>query len=209
MLETLCFIGYVSNMTTGLSTMLTAGEKRDLLGIARDAIGCALHHRSVESRIVSEDALLQPCGAFVTLRSNQQLRGCIGYIESTRPLADTVAEVAVKAAMEDPRFLPLTLTEFEHVDIEISILSPLHRISRIEEIEIGTHGLLLEQGVRRGLLLPQVATEYGWDRLTFLEAVTKKAGLAKSAWRDADAKLFVFRAEIVEEADCLEGGRSA
>jgi len=208
MLETLCFIGYVSCTITGLSTMLTAVEKRELLGIARDAIGYALHHRSVEGRTVREDALLQPCGAFVTLRSNQQLRGCIGYIESHRPLADTVAEVAVKAAMEDPRFLPLTLSEFEHVDIEISILSPLRRIEGIEEIEIGIHGLLIEQGARRGLLLPQVATEYEWDRQMFLEAVARKAGLAKSAWRDADTKLFVFSAEVVEEADCLEGGKT-
>jgi len=103
--------------------------------------------------------------------------------------------------------MPLTPPELDQIDIEISILSPLRCISKIEEIEIGTHGLLIEQGARRGLLLPQVATEYGWDRHAFLEAVARKAGLPAHAWRDPGTRLYVFSAELVDEQECVEGGR--
>ncbi len=187
--------------------MLSDEEKRELLRIAREAISNKLHNEPVSPASANLKALLEPCGAFVTLRIGGQLRGCIGYIESSRPLAQVVAEVAEKAAVEDPRFVPLTVSEFEQTNIEISILSPLRQITSVEEIEVGVHGLLLESGPNRGLLLPQVAVEYQWNREQFLEATAKKAGLNERAWQEADARLFVFTAEIVQEVETTQGGK--
>jgi AmmeMemoRadiSam system protein A len=143
----------------------------------------------------------------VTLRSHGALRGCIGYIESILPLANVVEEVAVKAALEDPRFPPLTSAEVKDMIIEVSVLSPLVRVKNIEEINVGVHGLLLELGPRRGLLLPQVATEYHWDRLAFLNATARKAGLPEDGWRHPEAKLYRFTAEIVEETEESQDAR--
>jgi AmmeMemoRadiSam system protein A len=112
-----------------------------------------------------------------------------------------VAEVAEKAALEDPRFPPLTLQEFEHTRIEISVLSPLQIISDIDEIVVGKHGLLLELRHARGLLLPQVAGEYGWDRDSFLDNTARKAGLPRNAWKDPDAEIYIFSAEILQEEE--------
>lgn len=183
--------------------MLTHEEKRELLGIAREAITEALHNRPYSPALKRSQRLLAPGGVFVTIRTGHDLRGCIGYIESHRPLVDTVAEVARKAAFDDPRFPPLLHSELEHISLEISILSPLRRIKDVEEIRVGTHGLLLELGLQRGLLLPQVAPEFGWDRQEFLEAVSRKAGLPRDAWEDPDAVIFVFTAEIIEEKSVL------
>ncbi|MEJ2722513.1 MAG: AmmeMemoRadiSam system protein A, partial [bacterium] len=140
--------------------------------------------------------LAQPRGAFVTLKIRGRLRGCIGAIEPLKPLRDTVAEMARAAALSDPRFHPLTEAELPDVDIEISALSPLRRIESAADVVVGTHGILIEKGRARGLLLPQVATEHGWDAPTFLAYTCEKAGLDRSAWRDSDAKVFVFSAEV-------------
>jgi uncharacterized protein len=172
--------------------MLSKETKRELLRIARGAIEAALKHSSAAMPATVNEQLLQPCGAFVTLRIGHELRGCIGYIESLRPLDEVVAEVAPKAALEDPRFFPLSLAELEHVAIEISVLSPLRPI------------LLLELGLNRGLLLPQVATEYHMDRLAFLNATARKAGLADHAWREAEAKIYIFTADIIEEEQLMQ-----
>ena len=187
--------------------MLGHEEKRELLRIAREAIVNRLCNKPASAASTNLEALLKPRGAFVTLRIGGQLRGCIGHIESSQPLAHVVAEVAEKAAVDDPRFVPLTIREFEQTSIEISILSPLRQITNMEEIEVGVHGLLLEAASNRGLLLPQVAVEYKWNREQFLEATAKKAGLDERAWQNADAKLFVFSAEIVEEAEATHGGK--
>jgi uncharacterized protein len=186
--------------------VLSLDEKRELLVIARKAITNALEGKPFSMALPGSAALLQPHGAFVTIRIDHQLRGCIGYIESSRPLAQVVAEVAAKSSMEDPRFPPLTTAELEHATLEISILSPPRQIKSVEEIEVGTHGLILELGMNRGLLLPQVAVEYRWDRQEFVEATARKAGLHKSAWRDPEARMYVFSAEIVQEADVMERG---
>jgi AmmeMemoRadiSam system protein A len=185
--------------------MLTHDERRELLWIAREAIVSALEHRPAQRARVQHTSLMEPRGAFVTIRIGGQLRGCIGYIESTRPLAEVVSEVAVKAALDDPRFHPLTTPELEQSSLEISILSPLRRITSIEEIEVGTHGILLELGLRRGLLLPQVAVEYGWNRVEFLQATARKAGLDTDAWKQPEAKIFIFSAEIIDEVELAEG----
>ncbi len=180
--------------------MFTPEEKRTLLAIARKAIEDALHGQSSEVQIPPEGNLSRPVGAFVTLRIDGNLRGCIGYIQAPVALAEVVAEVAEKAALEDPRFPPLTLEELDQTRIEISVLSPLHRITEISEIVVGTHGLVLELRHSRGLLLPQVAEEYGWDRETFLDNTARKAGLPRSAWKDPEAVIYNFTAEIFQEA---------
>lgn len=117
------------------------------------------------------------------------------------PLAEVVAEVAEKAALEDLRFPPLSLQEFEHTKIEISVLSPLVKVTDINEIVVGEHGLLLELRHSRGLLLPQVAQEYGWDRETFLDNTARKAGLPRHAWKEPEAIIYVFTAEIIQEEE--------
>jgi AmmeMemoRadiSam system protein A len=179
--------------------MFTPEEKRGLVAIARNAIWDALHGRAFHVQIPPEGMLSRPGGAFVTIRINGELRGCIGYIQAPAPLAEVVAEVAEKAALEDPRFPPLTLQEFEQIRTEISVLSPLHKISDVNEVVVGKHGLLLELRHARGLLLPQVAEEYGWDREAFLENTARKAGLPRSAWKDPEAVIYVFTAEIIQE----------
>ncbi len=181
--------------------MFTPEEKRELLAIARGAIGDALHGRSSVVQIPPEGNLSRPGGAFVTIRIDGNLRGCIGYIQAPLPLAEVVAEVAEKAALEDPRFPPLSLQEFEQVRLEISVLSPIQRISDVNQIIVGSHGLLLELRHARGLLLPQVAEEYGWDRETFLENTARKAGLSRNAWKDPDAVIYLFTAEIIAEEE--------
>lgn len=189
--------------------MLSAEERRAALAIARASIARGLHLRYPDApptAIKAEEyegtlsgALADPAGAFVTLRLNHDLRGCIGYIESSDPLSSVIDEVAEKAAFEDPRFPPLTPSELPRVHIEISVLSPMKRIRSIEEIIVGTHGILFEQGWHRGLLLPQVATEYGWGREEFLDNVARKAGAPRGSWRDENCKLSVFSAEVFEE----------
>lgn len=189
--------------------MLAPDERRELLEIAREAIVAELQHRSSRASpgVVPPQShgkaaggvLDRPGGAFVTLRLKGDLRGCIGYIESPVALRDVVREVARKAAVEDPRFMPLSPEELASVTIEISVLSPLSQIHRKEDVRVGEHGLVLERGPRRGLLLPQVAVEYGWDAEEFLENTARKAGLPSKAWNDPETHVSVFSAEVFAE----------
>jgi AmmeMemoRadiSam system protein A len=142
-------------------------------------------------------------GVFVTLQLGEDLRGCIGYIEPLFPLAQATQDVAVKAAMEDPRFMPVTLSEMDKITIEISVLSPLSELHDVENIEIGKHGLVIDAGFRRGLLLPQVATEYHWDRAQFLKQISLKAGLPPDAWKQKGMKLFTFTVEKFDESEFI------
>jgi AmmeMemoRadiSam system protein A len=191
--------------------MMTPEERQALIAIARASIARGFEERGFPSPAPagalqhgasehSSGRLGQKGGAFVTIRKDGELRGCIGYIESALPLWRVVAEVADKAAFEDPRFEPLEPDEFRGMSIEVSVLSVPERMASAEDIVVGEHGLIIEFGGRRGLLLPQVATEYGWDRDRFLEHVCRKAGLPPDAWRDPGAAVYLFRAEIVEEA---------
>ncbi len=180
---------------------LTNEEKRTLLKIARSAVQSALEGKQLSPLKLQSEALNRHSGVFVTLRIGENLRGCIGYIEPLFPLAQAMQEVAVKAAMEDPRFMPLTLSELDSITIEISVLSPLSDLLDVEKIEIGKHGLVIDAGYRRGLLLPQVATEYGWDRNEFLKNTALKAGLPPDAWKRKEVKLFTFTVEKIEESE--------
>jgi AmmeMemoRadiSam system protein A len=171
-------------------------EKSFLHKLAREAIESRLLGRPAPTREGETPNLSEKRGAFVTLKTHDQLRGCIGQIRALRPLSQTIIDMAQAAAFQDPRFPPLTEREFPNLSIEISVLTPFRLIQDIEEIQVGRHGLYLESGFYSGLLLPQVATEYNWDRRTFLEQTCYKAGLSKGAWKDKNTKIYVFSAEI-------------
>lgn len=184
------------NMSEGAGAGLTAADKKLLLKIVRTKIEAALAGKVVSELPELPEILKKERGAFVTLEKHGKLRGCIGYIEARKPLYVTVAEMAVAAAFHDPRFPPLKQEEWPDITVEISILSPLLEIQDIKEIEVGRHGLYIVQGVHSGLLLPQVATDYKWDRLTFLQQTCYKARLPSNAWQDKQTKIFIFSADI-------------
>ena len=143
--------------------------------------------------------LLRPCGAFVTLTKDGNLRGCIGYITSDEPLFQTVCEAALLAATEDPRFIPVQENELSDIVIEISVLSTPEKLDDYNNIIIGTHGLLLEEADGRGVLLPQVATEHNMNRTEFLSAVCTKSGLPSNAWMKRKLNLYTFTADVFSE----------
>jgi uncharacterized protein len=179
---------------------LTDAERETLLKIAREAIAATVFEREYE---VEEDLLTGNlkclCGVFVTLRTEGVLRGCIGYVESENPLLFTVAEVAAKAASEDPRFIPVSADELENIAIEISVLSPMEAVDDYNQIEIGKHGLYVAGEYHRGLLLPQVAAENKWDRDTFITQVGRKAGLFEFSPDAPDVTLYMFTADVFNE----------
>ena len=178
--------------------MLPDTERRRLIAIARAAVTAAVTGRDVEA---TRSGPTDPCpsarGAFVTLKRQGQLRGCIGTLECREPLADEVARAAVSAAREDPRFDPLRPEELDGLEVEISVLGPLEAIDPRDPIaiEIGRHGLVVEQGHRRGLLLPQVATERAWGREQFLSQTCVKAGLPPDGWQRG-ATVYRFEADV-------------
>lgn len=168
-------------------------ERRFLLDVARHSIAAALERREYRPEALTPQ-LAEPRGVFCTLMLNGQLRGCVGQILAAHPLVEGVAESAVSAAFCDPRFVPLQAAELPLLQIEISVLSPLSPITA-EEIRVGVHGLMVCCGARRGLLLPQVATEFGWGAEMFLEQTCRKAGLPCDAWKTPGAELYGFTAE--------------
>lgn len=180
---------------------LSDGDKVELLRIARRSVESVVGGHGVPIPKTTSQVLQEPCGAFVTITERGQLRGCIGYTEVAKPLAEVVSEVAAKAALDDPRFPPVSEEELEQIQLDISVLSPLEKVTEIEKIEVGKHGLLLEHGYFRGLLLPQVAVEYNWDRETFLQNTARKAGLPSDAWKDKSTTLYSFTAEVFSEED--------
>ncbi len=173
----------------------TPAQQAVLLRLAREAIAAYLRTGNIPPVTIDDPALTRRAGAFVTLWQAKELRGCIGHIKADRPLYRAVQEMAVSAATSDTRFDPLSLDELDSLTVEISVLSPLRRISSIEQVEVGRHGLVIAKDGRRGLLLPEVATERGWDRYTFADAVCWKAGLPAGCWR-AGATLHTFTAVV-------------
>jgi AmmeMemoRadiSam system protein A len=178
---------------------LSDSEKQYLLSLARTVIIHDIRGESYQPEKPPSENLRIKSGIFVTLEMHKQLRGCIGYVEGVRPLYEAVADMARSAAFEDPRFTPVQEDEIDAIEIEISVLSPLQQITSTDEIEVGVHGLIIEQGIYKGLLLPQVAVEYGWDRETFLQHTCQKAGLPPEAWKESTTKISVFSAEIFSE----------
>ena len=186
--------------TVGVDMGLSNKEKDTLLKIARTSIETGLAGEEAPDIKVDSETLKTKMGAFVTLKKQGQLRGCIGFIEGRKPLADTVGEMARAAAFNDPRFSPVTAPEMKDITIEISALTPLRQITDVNEIEVGKHGIYMVKGYRSGLLLPQVATEWNWDLTTFLEQTCHKAGLPTDAWKDKDTKIYIFSAHVFGEA---------
>lgn len=177
--------------------MLTGDDRRELLRTAREAI----RHRLAGGTAAAPPRLANPelrAGAFVTVSMSGELRGCIGHPGDDRLLAEVVPECAVSAATEDPRFPPLTLGELAAVHLEISVLGPITEVRNFGDIEVGRHGLIAEQGFRRGLLLPQVASDRGWGLDTFLSHTCLKAGLRADAWKSG-ATIHKFEAEVFGE----------
>lgn len=177
---------------------LDEADRAALLQLARRAISESFSGR--EPSLVAAErrpALERKAGAFVTLRrrATHELRGCVGYIEPVHPLWQTVAKAAVSAAIRDPRFPPVAAIELDALALDISVLGAPAPI-RGEDVVVGRHGLVVERSGRRGLLLPQVPLEWGWDRVAFLEHACGKAGLSPSAWRDAETRLLAFTAEV-------------
>lgn len=173
-------------------------ERHTLLDLARQTINARLGGQPLPEPRIDSPTLCEVRGAFVTLKIDEQLRGCIGHVIGVVPLWRAVRDNAVAAAFSDPRFPPVTAEELEKVRLEISALTPL-RVSQPEGVIVGRDGVLIERGTARGLLLPQVAVEYGWDRQTFLDHTCRKAGLDTGCWRHPDTVISIFSAEVFGE----------
>ena len=180
----------------GVDLGLSEEEKKTLHHIAKTVIENKAKGKAVPDFKIESTTLKENRGAFVTLHKKGQLRGCIGYIEGHGPLHKTIEEMAEAAAFRDPRFTPVKEKELPELDLEISVLTPLKRISDVNEIQVGKHGIYIKKGWYSGLLLPQVATEYRWDRQTFLEHTCQKAGLPSNAWKEKDTEIYIFSADI-------------
>jgi AmmeMemoRadiSam system protein A len=178
--------------------MTSDPDRRRLLRIARDAIVAHVGGASSENVVCHGEPSGLRGGAFVTLHRGDQLRGCVGHIEMDEPLVDVVRRCAVAACSTDPRFPAVVASELPQLALELSLLGPLEPIAGPDEIEISRHGLVVEKGWHRGLLLPQVATEWNWNPRQFLEQTCRKAGLSADAWKH-DAKLWRFEAEVFGE----------
>jgi len=183
-----------------MAKMFIKDERRLLLLIAREAVTSFITTGSIPVREVKSEKLNAMFGCFVTIKMHGKLRGCIGNFTSDKPLHKLVQEMAASAATKDPRFYPMKKPDLEHFTLEISVLSPLQKIETIEEIHVGTHGIYMERSVYRGVLLPQVATEQGWDRETFLQQTAQKAGMGKDDWKE-NTDIYIFSAEVFNEED--------
>ncbi len=179
--------------------MLNGEQREYLLKLARSSIRDHLKGARPESQAPDDDVSSRACGAFVTLKQKGRLRGCIGNIRSSDPLHETVSRMAVAAASEDPRFPPMHHRELDATHIEISVLSPMQKITNPESVVVGEHGLYIRRGHLSGLLLPQVPVEWGWDRETFLRQTCRKAGLPDDAWKDPETEIHCFSAEVFGE----------
>ena len=170
-----------------------------LLRVAREAITAHLGRREAGLLELRE----QPdcSGVFVTVHVEGALRGCIGFLALQGGLVETIAEAARRAATEDPRFLPVEASELDRMEVDVTLLGPLERLENPEDFEIGRHGLLIDALGRRGLLLPQVATDHGWDRRAFLSGLCRKAGIPDHSWEQPGARLSRFEGLVLAEND--------
>jgi AmmeMemoRadiSam system protein A len=189
------------NRKVGVNLGLTSAEKAQLLEIARNVVESHCRGEKTPEFVLNSPTLQEPRGAFVTLHKEGKLRGCIGHIRAKEPLVKTIVEMAEAAAFHDPRFPPVSSKELGLLEYEISVLTPLQRIKEVDEIEVGKHGIYMKRGSCSGLLLPQVATEWGWDRTTFLEHTCTKAGLPEDAWKDKKTEIYIFSADVFSPDD--------
>ena len=182
--------------------MLSQSQRKRLMQIARDSIRTYLETGKKLAVSETDSLLLKEMGAFVTLNEHGQLRGCIGNLIGQQPLYLTIRDMAVEAALRDPRFPPVALNELKNIEIEISVLSPMEKINSVDKIQLGKHGVLIKQGFRSGVFLPQVATETGWAKEEFLSNLcSHKAGLPADAWKDKTTEIYIFSAEVFSEKE--------
>ena len=191
----------VASATTSSSSDLTEREQKSLLAIARNTLDTYIRTGKVPDAKPLTPRLSEKRGAFVTLHERGDLRGCIGYVEAVKPLYQAVSDMAVAASTEDPRFPPVGARELDSIDIEITVLSPLRPLPSPESVVVGKHGLVIREGFRSGLLLPQVPVEQGWNREQFLCNTCLKAGLPPNAYKDKDAQLFCFTGQVFGEKE--------
>jgi len=188
-------------------TELNKEQQKKLLSLARQTIREYSDNEQLpepDFKIDFNDEIFkEKRGAFVTIHKNGKLRGCIGYIRGMKNIPETIVEMSRAAGFNDPRFPPLTRGEVDEIDIEISILSPIVPVEDIDEIEVGRDGLIISNSFRSGLLLPQVAREYGWSENQFLENTCYKAGLPADAWKWNDTKIERFSAQVFSEEDLV------
>ena len=177
--------------------MISVDDERTLLTLARRALEARVR-RERPPRADCAGALAEPCAAFVSIHHRGTLRGCLGHLRHEMPLGQLVVELAGEVADSDPRFEPVSAIELGGLQIEISVLTPAHEIRSVDEIEIGRHGLIVEDGPRRGLLLPQVAVEHRWTRGELVEHTCRKARLPPDAWTRG-ARVLAFEAHVFGE----------
>jgi AmmeMemoRadiSam system protein A len=185
----------MSNQATADAALLSSAALSALLELAQASIVASVEGRALPA-VPGQLELAWPRGVFVSLHRKGELRGCLGHLEADVPVGEATRRMAVAAARDDPRFLPVTPDELADLDVEVSVLSPFERI-RPEDVVPGRDGLLIRRGPRSGVLLPQVATEQHWDRLAFLRGVCRKAALPAEAWQDEATELYAFRAQVV------------
>ncbi len=181
--------------------MLNPTQQKKLLELARESIKRHLAEQDPPPHLQADQALQTLAGAFVSLHQDGELRGCIGTFNADRPLAEVVQDMALAAATGDPRFPSMEAEALEAVDIEISVLSPRRRIEDPKQVEVGTHGIFITRDFYSGVLLPQVATEYGWNREEFLAQTCLKAGLPPEAWKDPKTNIEIFSAQVFGEKE--------
>jgi AmmeMemoRadiSam system protein A len=183
---------------------LSADQKRRLLAIARQTVEHTVREGGLPDIAENDPDLLAPGAAFVTLTEGGQLRGCIGHVEARLPLWRCVRDMAAAAATQDTRFNPVDPKELSQLDYEISVLFPMEIVENLDDIVVGRDGLMMEKGYYRGLLLPQVAVEWGWDREQFLSQTARKAGLPADAWRDSLVTIYKFQGIVFSEKELGE-----
>jgi AmmeMemoRadiSam system protein A len=187
-------------VTADAAGALDAADKKLLLRLVRETISRYLRTETVPLPRGGSARLLRESGAFVTLKSRGELRGCIGRIQPEGPLIRLVGTLALDSAFRDPRFRPVSAAEVKDLTIEVSVLTPLASVAGPDAIQPGRDGVVLRVGERSAVFLPQVATEQGWGRTQLLDNLAQKAGLPPSAWRDKNAKLLTFRADVFDES---------
>lgn len=180
--------------------MFSDADKNNMLSAAREVLSVCVKGEEVKIPERLSKLTYEPMGVFVSLHTLEgKLRGCIGYLEGVKSLPEAIVEMTKAAATEDPRFDPVKEAELNDIVLEISLLSPLQKIDSPDAIEVGKHGLVISRGNEKGLLLPQVATENDWDKITFLEHTCEKARLPRDAWKSEETNISIFSAEVFEE----------
>lgn len=203
----IAFVKEDSQKTQGsvaTSGKLNDQQKQTLLWLARQTVDSYVTKKQVSDFQITDTRLKAEEGAFVTLHKNGVLRGCIGHIIGSGPLAETVRGMAVAAASQDPRFPPVTAEELDQIDVEVSVLSKPRVVKNVNDIVMGEHGVIVSRGGRMGVFLPQVADETGWSRDEFLSQLcSQKAGLPADCWKDSQTKIEIFTAQVFGEKDGL------